>query len=153
MLVLNVLNTPWLLFHYRTSKQGSTSCNTDASPFLAGDCVDGSQVGQDSRKGPLPCPQLSREGAAPWQSPQGFPWLCVPPHLASVAHGQAQPGRKCHILSRLAESPPAAEPLRGHESTLARVLSDKPQPGDRQEAQTAQLRLLHKRQHKLLQGS
>lgn len=78
VLVLNVLNTPWLLFHYRTSKQGSTSCNTDASPFLAGDCVDGSQVGQDSRKGPLPCPQLSREGAAPWQSPQGFPWLCVP---------------------------------------------------------------------------
>lgn len=158
VLVLNVLNTPWLLSSHTTERPSRAAHLATQMPAHSkpGDCVDGTQVGQDSRKGPLPRTQLSREGAAPWHSPQGFPLaLCprqalIPLHLASIAHGQAQPGRKCHILSRLAESPPAAEPLKGHESTLAVVLFDKPEPGDGQEAQTA---LLQKRQHKLFQGS
>lgn len=91
-------------------------------------------------------PQHSTKGA-----PQGFPLALCPRqalislHLASIAHGQAQPGRKQHILNKLAqESPQAAEPSKRQERTLALVLSDKPKASDPQELQTAQLRLLPK---------
>lgn len=78
VLVLNVLNTPWLLFHYTTSKQGSTSGNTDASPFLAGDCVDGSQWARTAGRAPSHAHSSAGREQLPGRAPRAF--------LGSVSH-------------------------------------------------------------------
>lgn len=88
--------------NYKTSKQGSTSCDTDAIPFQARGprgCHPGG-TGQQEGIPPthsLRLAQHSREGPAPWQSPPGLSFGSgISLHLASITHSQAQSERKCN---------------------------------------------------------
>lgn len=87
--------------NYKTSKQGSTSCDTDAIPSKPGDRVDATLVAQDSRKGSLPPTAWDWHSTAgrdqlPGRAPQGFP-LAQGSHCTLPASPTAKLSQKGNV--------------------------------------------------------
>lgn len=147
---------------YKTCKQGSTCCDTDAIPFQPrGPC--GCHPGGTGQQRGIPPIQQENGTAGREQllaEPPGLPFGSVSKagtDLTAPCQHRPRPGlvreETSHILNKLAEEAPhAAEPFQRHERTLAVVLFDKPNPGDPRELQTARLTLLPKETTQTISG-